>query len=181
MISKTIVASLWKASLAIVVGSIIFLQSCTPKVATSSSGSYQEDLSKYRPALEGYTPLTMEEINQKNDGDLGSGKTDFPDPTNHIKDEIDQVVQMTIDYNKSRGYIEGFTIQAYSGVEIKEANAADDKLRSLGYRPKTTFDSPIYRTKIGAYYTRLEANKDFNQIKAMFPLAVLVNTKIKIR
>ncbi len=88
---------------------------------------------------------------------------------------------MTIEYNKSRRYFSGYSIQAYSGVEVKEAYAVDDKLRSLGYLPNTKFDSPIYRTKIGKYYTRLEANKDFNEIKAIFPLAVLVTEKIYIR
>lgn len=179
MISKTIVASLWKASLFLSL--IVLLQSCTPNVVTSNSGSYKEDLSKYRPQLEEYTPLTAEYIKQADGESSSSAKTDYPEPTNHIKDEIDQVVQMTIDYNKSRGYFIGFSIQVHSGTEISEVNDVEDKLHSLNYAPNTEFDSPIYRTKIGRYYTRLEANKDFNEIKRIFPLAVLVSEKIKIK
>lgn len=171
---------MWKASFLIIIGSLIALQSCTPKVTTASSGSYKEDLSKYRPVFEEYVPLTADNNQSGNDSGSTATDIDYPEPTNHIGEEIDQIVQMTIDYNKSKGYFNGYSIQAYSGVELKEANAVDDKLRALGYLPNTKFDSPIYRTKIGKYYTRLEAIKDFNEIKEIFPLTVLVTEKIKI-
>lgn len=170
---------MWKASFLFVIGSILLLQSCTPKVTTTSSGSYKEDLSKYRPSFDEYTPYTTENNQLETNGAVVNNK-DYPEPTNHIKEEIDQVVRMTIDYNKSKGYFNGYSIQAYSGTEISEVNAVEDKLHALQYKPKTEFDSPIYRTKIGKYYTRLEAMKDYNDIKEIFPLAVLVTEKIKI-
>jgi len=177
MISRTIAASLWKVS--IILGVAIAVQSCTPKVATSSSASYKEDLSKYRPDLDEYIPLAV--VKNKNDGDNAGEKISYPDPTNHLREEIDQIVDMTIDYNKSRNYVNGFSIQVYSGTEVREKDAVNLRVyERLGKTPKTTFDSPLYRTKVGRYYSRLEANKDMRAIKKLFPLAVIVSEKFKI-
>ncbi|MGB3465695.1 MAG: SPOR domain-containing protein [Cyclobacteriaceae bacterium] len=179
MISRIIGASLWKASL--IMGMAILMYSCSPKVSKTSSkdsggSAYQEDLSKYRPVTEDFVFAKAVKA-EGNKNSTGQNVQEYETPDSHLKDEIDQVVQMTIDYNKQRNYIPGYSIQVYSGTEIGEVNKVEDRLHSLNYKPVTKFDSPIYRTKIGRYYTRLEANKDFLEIKKMFPLAVLVVEK----
>ena len=180
MISRITVASLWKASFYLT--AVFLLYSCSPKTTTSSSGdnggsAYQEDLSKYRPQTEDFVFAKSAGNNEQNDSGI-SKNTNYPQPDGHLSEEIDQVIQMTIDYNKQRRYIQGYSIQVYSGTEISEVHQVEDKLHALGYKPDTKFDSPIYRTKIGRYYTRLEANKDFNEIREMFPLAVLVSERL---
>ena len=175
MTSKTIAASLWRVSLLLVL--LAGLDSCTPKATTSTSDSYKEDLSKYLPQLESYEPLDMQAVTK---GQEGQQAKTYPEPTNHIKTEIDEVVEKTIAFNKSRNLINGYSILVYSGTELREAEQAEAKLRNLSLEFNTRFTSPIYRTKVGRYYSKLEANKKLRTIKKTFPLAVLVSERFRI-
>lgn len=175
MTSRTIAASLWKVSLLLVV--LVCLGGCTPKVVSTSSDSYKEDLSGYLPEFDEYEPVDPKsEVEDQS----GTVKADYPEPTNHIRKEIDQVVEMTVDYNKSRNVINGYSIQVYSGTEIREVEQAEAKLRELSLKFNTRFTSPIYRTKVGKFYSKIEANKELRSIKKTFPLAVLVSERFRI-
>ncbi|MEL7145772.1 MAG: SPOR domain-containing protein [Bacteroidota bacterium] len=145
---------------------------------SNSSSSYTEDLDKYLPELEAYTPVDVKAATKD---DNASQAAQFPEPTNHVKKEIDEVVEMTIDYNKARNVINGYSIQVYSGTEIREVEEAEAKLRQLSLLFRTRFTSPIYRTKVGRFYSKIEANKELRSIKKSFPLAVLVTERFRIQ
>ena len=175
MTSKTIAASLWKVSLLLV--TLIALDSCTPKVVSNSSSTYKEDLTKYLPDLAEYKPTDPKGTSD----DQGTSEAaSYPEPTNHLRQEIDQVVEMTVDYNKSRNVVEGYSIQVYSGTEIREVEEAEAKLRQLSVKFRTRFKSPIYRTKVGKFYSKIEANKELRSLKKSFPLSVLVIERFRI-
>ena len=43
------------------------------------------------------------------------------------------------------------------------------------------YQQPKFRVTVGAYYTTLEAQKDFQRLKRIFPNAILIPEKIPFR
>ncbi len=175
MTLRTVVASLWKVSLLILL--VVGIESCTQKSTSSTStAAYQEDLSLHRPQVAAYVPT---KVDTNRDG--GSTANNYPAPTNHIKDEIDQIVEKTIDYNQSKRYVNGYAIQVYSGTESREKDQAELKVYALERVPRTTYTQPIYKVKIGQFYTRLEATKFLNEVRTEIPAAHIVFEKIRVK
>ena len=77
-------------------------------------------------------------------------------------------------YNKKRGY--GFRIQLFYGTETKARTEL--KAFSMAYPEiKTHIDysnPPYWKSLVGDYKTRLEADKILNTIKTKFPAAIVV-------
>ena len=84
------------------------------------------------------------------------------------------------------GEINGYRIQiaAYSGVNSKsQAEYARNSFTSLFpyTRSYLIYNEPYFKVRVGDYYTRLQAYKDLETIRATYPSAYIVPDKINYR
>ena len=146
------------------------IQSNNSNINNNQKG-YFEDLS--------YTRDTKKNISQNNFILSNNNKTKVPT----IKNELDSILNIIKYENKKNDYIEGYTIQLYLGdnrILAEETEIKLNKLDSLTERT-TIFTQPNYRVKVGKYYNRFNANRDYNKFKKTFPNAIIIPEKIKIQ
>lgn len=155
------------------------LQFCTPAATPSSSSStYEEDLSAYRPE---YAPELedKDEVVETNDTEV---TFEYTEPTHALSVEMDTVLSRIKKSRENITYIDGFSIQLYSGNSRDQANMVKVKTYEVleDLKPRVSYEQPNYKVRIGRYYSRLEANADFVTLKKHFSRAVLVPIKIRI-
>jgi hypothetical protein len=146
------------------------IQSNNSNINNNQKG-YFEDLS--------YTRDTKKNISQNNFILSNNNKTKVPT----IKNELDSILNIIKYENKKNDYIEGYTIQLYLGdnrILAEETEIKLNKLDSLTERI-TIFTQPNYRVKVGKYYNKFNANRDYNKFKKTFPNAIIIPEKIKIQ
>ncbi|MFY0607373.1 MAG: SPOR domain-containing protein [Cyclobacteriaceae bacterium] len=145
----------------------------TSSVTSSTASSYSEDLTQLRPEM---TPL------KNNNKDLVVVQNDGKVPNNHLKAELDSVNQIIIANNLSREFVDGYTIQIYTGNDRKEADRAAETASYLllDIDPKVEYAQPNYKVKVGQYVNRLEAHEVFEKLKESFPLALLIPDRIRV-
>jgi hypothetical protein len=156
------------------------LQFCSPTATrTAISNGYEEDLSIYRDKYEESVQETSDDTSDNNNVYVAG---EFAEPSNDIKAELDSVSLLIIESRKDIESIDGFTIQLYSGNDRNRANevrrAAFELIKNV--KPSMTYEQPNYKIRIGKYFSRLEANPDYNLLKSRFSRAVLIPAKIKI-
>ena len=160
----------------------LIMASCSSKTtapSTSTSGSrYSEDLSVLRPKLEQDSvkkPLT--DASNKN---LPFG---YVEPKFTVNEPLHNVLDSISKINLANGFVEGFTIQIYSGIKKEEAFNTKKKLASA--LPEIESDlqyvQPNFRVRAGKYYDRLQAQKDYIAIKHYFPNAIVIPERIPIQ
>lgn len=153
-----------------------FLTSCSSVAQkTSSSKPYSEDLSKLRPKIE--LPV---EIKRKDT--VIETKPEVV-PTKTINAKVDAVLDSINRFNLTRKFIDGFTIQIYSGQKKDDAMSVMAKMREEV--PEMTanvkYEQPKFRVIVGKYFTRLEAQSDLLTLKRRFATASLVPEKIQLK
>lgn len=158
---------------------LILLGSSCASVNTGKSSSkdktYSEDLSAYRPEI------AVAEVAQPDSTEA----IVIPDSLAHdVSQQLNTVLDTASVYSRSTiKYIDGFTIQVYGG---------DNRARAKDYRmdlirnfpetdPRTVFEQPNYKVRVGSYYTRLEAQHFYADVKTVFPRAILIPTRIYIK
>src|SRR5258706_6257598 len=150
------------------------LTSCT-SVAQKSTKPYYEDLDKLRPKVE----LPVEP--KKND----TVKEIKPSvsPTKNINAKVDIVLDSINRFNVTRKFIDGFTIQIYSGQKKDDAMSVAAKMREEvpEMTPNVKYEQPKFRVIVGRYFTRLEAQSDLLALKRKFATASLVPEKIQLK
>lgn len=139
-----------------------------------------EDLSRYRPKFT--TPAVITKVKES---PSANPFTPLPGsaPTHHVNDRVEALVDTIAILNKSVRFAKGFRILAYSGMERKAAmdiraaivNRVPDERDYLQYK------QPNFRLKIGDYFTRLEAQQVFQQIKDITPNAMIVADQINVK
>lgn len=151
----------------------------TPKstTVTSKGPGYSEDLSVWRPKTE--APAT----NTTNTNTSNTPKqTAYVEPKYAVNKQLDSVLDSIDRFNTSRKFIEGFTIQIYTGLKREEALKAKKNL--AGYLPdlksEVEYAQPNFKVKVGQYYTRLDAQKDYVFVKKYFPTAIIIPDKVAI-
>ena len=146
------------------------IQSNNSNINNNQKG-YFEDLS--------YTRDTKKNISQNNFILSNNNKTKVPT----IKNELDSILNIIKYENKKNDYIEGYTIQLYLGDNRILAEETEIKFNELDSLTKkiTIFTQPNYRVKVGKYYNRFNANRDYNKFKKTFPNAIIIPEKIKIQ
>jgi hypothetical protein len=138
-------------------------------------GKYHEDLSAYRPAVEEpQTPAGTKQEEPKRDPKA------YVEARYAVNKQVDDVLDSIDRINLTRRFIDGYTIQVYSG--LKREDALTVKKNLLSYLPhlesEVQYIQPNFRVKIGKYFTRLDAQKDYMAIKRYFPGAIVVPDKI---
>lgn len=149
---------------------------CKPaNIQTSSVSSYEEDLSKLRPDI-----AKKEAVIEENP--IVIVTTDAAtEPDNKLKVGLDSVNQIIVQRNKSVKYIEGYTVQIYSGFDREAATQAKELVSQLydSIEAEMTYYQPNYKVKVGEYTNKLEGHKALNDLKPHFPRALLLPARIK--
>ena len=105
-------------------------------------------------------------------------------PAEHaVTEQVNTILDSIAQFNKSRLFIDGYTIQVYSGLRreeamnvIKRMNDVDEKMK-----PELKYLQPKWVVKYGSYYTRLEAQRDLRTLKMIFPTVILVPEKVALK
>ena len=169
---------------AVVIGFAALLTACASTTKTTTvSGSgqkYSEDLTVLRPkpataatdSKTGGSPTTTE----------GRKQTPYVEPKYAVNKKLDNVLDSIDQINVQRTYIDGFTIQVYSGARKEDAMKAKQELTSSlpDLHSEVLYSQPNFRVKVGKYYSRVEAQKDYLDVKRLFPTAIVIPDKVAI-
>lgn len=145
----------------------------TGKATDSGKEAYSEDISAYRAQ-----PRVVEQKEDTATFYVTADSTSLP-----VTDRLNTVLDTAAAYNRaSIKYIDGFTIQVYGGNNRNLAKDYQlDIIRNFpNIESKMVFEQPNYKVRIGQYYTRLEAQEFFIEVKSVFPRAILIPTRIYV-
>jgi hypothetical protein len=163
------------------------LASCSSKVTTTGgkttgtktpAGKYAEDLSVLRPKVE----LDTAKNGKNTDSNINNRTTRYVEPkvaiTTSLNSSLDSVNRMNI----ARGFVNGYTIQVYSGVKREEALNTKRQLSTSisGIDVEVQYVQPNFRVRAGKYYDRIQAQKDYIAIRKYFPNAIVLPERILI-
>lgn len=159
---------------------LVFVAGCAaPKTTsnsstTASSGGYNEDLSVLRPKVE----MPKDTVVKSTDR---TRTTTYVEPKFAVNQKLDAVLDSIDKINLSRKFVEGFTIQVFSG---RREQALETKKQLANLLPEISsdvqFTEPIFRVKAGKYFNWMDAQGDFTLIKKYFPAAIIIPEKIPL-
>lgn len=103
--------------------------------------------------------------------------------SNSVHVKVNEVLDSMARFNKTKMFMDGFTIQIYSGLKKEDAlNAKKTMVEQANDLPSDLkYQQPKWRVITGSYLTRLEAQKDLHRLKRIFPAAILVPEKVALR
>ena len=161
----------------IVVTIVVF--GCSPSSVPSSSNGerYSEDLSALRPKYEvPEDTVTSVSVLEETDYSGIEIENDISEELNTILDSIDVL-------NSNVRYIDGYTVQVYYGSNSSEASLVKGKVKRLlpQSSPQLRYDEPNFRVKVGKFYSRLEAQETYTQLKSSFSSALIIPERIYIK
>jgi hypothetical protein len=144
--------------------------------AQRANKPYVEDISAYRPTFE-WKADTAKKIQQYNIEVVATK------PTNNINVRLHAILDSIDRQNLQKKFVDGFTIQIYSGQNREEATNTKQKvLQEFAVLTSSLqYVQPKWRVTVGSYFSKLEGQKDLNRLKSYFSGAILVPEKIQIR
>ena len=157
---------------------------CGRKVTTTGTtapgSKHSEDLSAWRPKET--APDTVKKVSEVPATNTKKNQSKTVTPKLAINGQLDMILDSISEYNLANGYVDGFTIQVYSGIKRDEAlNAKKELSISLPtFDAEVQYVQPNFRVRAGKYYDRLEAQKDYLAIKKYFPDAIVIPDRIPI-
>lgn len=155
---------------------------CSSRTTTSTSaptsGKYSEDLSVWRA-----TPAKIDTARKTVSTTGTVTKTPYVEAKFADNEKLDAILDSISEVNLAMGLVDGFTIQVYSGVQREEAlNVKKEMSQSLpDIDAEIQYVQPNFRVRVGKYYDRFEALRDYQLIKRYFPNAVVLPERIPIR
>ena len=150
------------------------LCSCAAQRSGGSSSAYHEDLSAFRPQVPADTASTVRK-------DPREREMISVTPTLQVNRTVNNVLDSIATLSQMRKFVDGFTIQIYSGTSREDAMTAKRKMTELpDLIAILQYNQPKFRVTVGSYYSRLEAQKDLQQIKKILPTSILVPEKVAI-
>lgn len=157
--------------------SLTFMLLSCASPAQKSSKKHSEDLSKYRPRVE------LPDLPKVQDSSVRERRIETVTATNTINSKVDLILDSIDRFNLMRRYVDGFTIQIYSGQKKDDAMAAKTKMQEElpTLNANLQYLQPKFKVTVGKYFTRLEAQKDLLTLRRKFPNAILVPERILIR
>jgi hypothetical protein len=104
-------------------------------------------------------------------------------PDHAVTGQVNTILDSIARFNKGRLFIDGYTIQVYSGLKREEAMNSIKKMKDEvnDLNPDLVYQQPKFRVKTGSYFTRLEAQRDLRRLKQIFPTAILVPEKVALK
>lgn len=155
--------------------------SCASSGSASRSGAggdHYEDLSAYRPDYKNAIDTMSAEENTVD----GKIIVEDVDPKYDVTSEVNNLLDSINVLKKDINYVEGYTIQVYTGIKKEEANKAKATVYEAleDSRPIITYDQPNFKVKVGKFYTRREALRTFAELKKVLPSAIILPEKIPV-
>lgn len=157
---------------------IVILGCASKKPASSSTQSYRysEDLSVWRPIVNTRVDTSHAPIKTNT-----NKQTVALPPKLTVNDQLETVLDSIDQINLMKRSIDGFTIQVFAGDKEGALQAKKELAMAIPeLSSELTFVTPTFRVKVGQYYTRMEAQKDFMTVKRYFPNAIVIPEKIMI-
>ncbi|RUA27420.1 MAG: hypothetical protein DSY77_17380 [Bacteroidetes bacterium] len=147
----------------------------TTQSTSTASKSYSEDLSQYRPEVD-----TSYKIVEENSS-FRTTSENF-EPEADVTELLNKKLDTLAENNKEIRYVNGYSIQVYSGSSSSEAYAARDTARVVlpEIRTDVEYKQPIYKVRVGRFTERLEVQRTLLQLKPKFPDAISVPQRIYI-
>lgn len=152
-----------------ILGLVLILASCKTSRKTSNSGSsyanYQENLGSSLPVYPDYRA----QMNAKS-------SFESTESTVAIDDKLEQVQASLISKNKSEPYFSGYSVLVYSGIDRNKAFETRDQIveNFPDLTPEMQYQQPRYFVKIGKFAHKIEAQKNFSEVKLQFPTARII-------
>ncbi len=154
------------------------LQGCAAQLTSNSASDkpYNENLSTYRPKFSNDSAKT------DSSGKATPAKTYVEKPVLNVNTKVDAVLDSVDRLNQLRKFVDGFTIQIYSGTNREEAMNAKKKMTDTNeITPTLQYNQPKFRVTAGTYYNKLEAQPDLLRIRHLFPNSILVPEKVQLK
>jgi hypothetical protein len=146
------------------------------KTSTTQGTRYSEDLSALRPKTE-----TMKEDTTDASETLVKKSKETIPAIHTINNQLDAVLDSIDRINLNSRFVQGYTIQVYSGDREGALNVKRELTMSLpDLESEVKYDAPTFRVKAGRYFERLDAQKDYMAIKKYFPSAIVIPERIAI-
>lgn len=158
----------------------LIITSCAPGVIpTSSNESYKEDLSAMMPRID--LPVDSTEVITNNETEEQVDYSSI-EPQHDVTAQLNAVLDSIVSIRSTIKYVDGFTILVYSGTSSEKARIAKGKIYTVipGSRPVLKYDEPNFRVKVGKYYSRIEAQKDYAALRDKFYNAIIIPERIYI-
>ena len=136
---------------------------------------HYENLTDNRPTFPAVVDSTLKNEDEKD--------FELMPPEHAVTEQVNEVLDSIARFNKERLFVDGYTIQIYSGVRRDEAMNAKKKVMDV-FRDVVTdihYQQPKWSLKTGSYYSRLEAQRDLRKMKQIFPTAILVPEKVALK
>jgi hypothetical protein len=148
----------------------------TSSSSTVSATKYSEDLSFLRPKFEETANTTS------NPQETNNRPTTTAEPVLTINKKLDAILDTIDQANLNRRFVEGYTIQVYSGQKREDALNTKRHLDSVvpELRSELQYQQPNFRVKAGRYFNRLDAQEDFAAVRRYFPNAIITPEKISV-
>ena len=145
---------------------------------TSGTGKYSEDLSVWRPEAK---PEVSDTAAARPEQRIRTNQ--YVDARLAVNDRVNSVLDSIHEQNLSKGFVDGYTIQVYSGIKREDALNVKKKMgQSLpGLASEVEYRQPNFRVRSGKYLTRLEAQQDYLEVKRHFPNAIVIPDRIQIQ
>jgi hypothetical protein len=142
---------------------------------SSKVKSHYEELTNLRPSF----PAIKDSVLLPNDE---PEITNYP-PDSAVTEKVNLVLDSIAKFNKARLFIDGYTIQIYSGLKREDAMNAKKKMADevKDLVADIQYLQPKWRIKTGSYFTRMEAQRDLHRLKKIFSTAILVPEKVALK
>jgi hypothetical protein len=150
---------------------LLFASACSPKATPRASKKpvIEDDLSVYRPKYE--VTITAP---QNLTFDATKSKA-AEEPKFDLTAQINALLDTVAERNHRINYVQGYTVLIRGG-QLEEARNIRQRVMNLlpNSNPELTFDRPIYKVKVGQFFSKIEANKLYSMIKEEFPNRVIL-------
>lgn len=145
---------------------------CIYAEAQRKKPAYSEDLQKHRPVL----PPVQKPDPPHQEKQKTPVQFTVNEKVNSVLDSIDR-------FNATKKFIDGFTVQIYSGQKKQEALDINKALIDSGLKltADIQFVQPKFRVVVGKYYTRLSAHRDLYNLRKLFPNAIIIPEKVPLK
>lgn len=176
-----------RASYYFLFAGILALQSCAPGTSpttgsTSPGKEYQEDLSVWREEF-ALKDSSQNSTTDKNNPANPVQRTEYVEAKFAVNEQVDAVLDSIAEVNLLNNHVDGYTIQIYSGVKREDAlNAKKEMaLQIPDLEEDIQYAQPNFRVRVGKYFDRFDAQRDYMTIKKHFPNAIIIPERIPIK
>lgn len=157
----------------------LIIQGCSVLSVSTKTAQpkVEEDLTAYRPDIPADEEDSISSTQYSKDVEINLDSLESDNEL--LIASLDSVAAYR---RESINYINGFTIQVYSGDS--RSDAREEQMNVIRYFPeeesRMIFDSPNYKVRFGEYYTQMDAQPLFMRVKERFRNAILVPVRLKV-